>query len=292
MSDYITYSQRFRKPLFNEIMGRSGDPTLIDFDKLKKINGDLNQALIEPAYNSLMRMKRENPQFDFSLGSSTFRTLQKQINDCKVRVCDGHQKARPGNSIHGWGRAIDFLIIFRACNGKTETYPKEKNAIEFFEWLKKNAHRYGWVNYLNEAWHWEYVGEPLGTLKNNPAIVKINNYVARPDNTAVNINKNSEIIKSDIQKKVNNSNYNKNQSSSNSIDETLQRRDNDIPISKTTKNYKKSSGNEQKLKVTSVSDPAIEKDKLTVDKNKYNSYISDAPKDSYEYFSGYFLKED
>ena len=27
-----------------------------------------------------------------------------------------------------------------------------------YRWLVRNAHRYGFVNYIYEPWHWEYVG--------------------------------------------------------------------------------------------------------------------------------------
>ena len=72
-----------------------------------------------------------------------------------VRVCSP-PTARPGNSNHGWGRAVDITSGERllTCNS------------EAFGWLEENAHLYGWVHPgwagcgepKQEAWHWEWGG--------------------------------------------------------------------------------------------------------------------------------------
>ena len=66
--------------------------------------------------------------------------------------------AKPGNSNHGWGRAVDI---------KTEGRLLGCAAPEF-EWLAQNAHRFGWAHPgwaacgepKEEAWHWEWAGPP------------------------------------------------------------------------------------------------------------------------------------
>ena len=72
-----------------------------------------------------------------------------------VRVCRV-PTARPGNSNHGWGRAVDLTV-----DGKLLTCGSES-----FEWLVENAPTYGWVHPAwaacgadkEEAWHWEWAG--------------------------------------------------------------------------------------------------------------------------------------
>lgn len=46
--------------------------------------------------------------------------------------------ASPGNSNHGWGRALDL-----GGNGA-------------YKWLANNAASFGWFTISNEPWHWEF----------------------------------------------------------------------------------------------------------------------------------------
>ena len=84
----------------------------------------------------------------------------KRVRVCKVPT------ARPGNSNHGWGRAIDLTV-----DGALLTCDSEA-----FEWLVANAPFYGWVHpewaacgaAKQEAWHWEWgavkaLKKPAGT---------------------------------------------------------------------------------------------------------------------------------
>ncbi|MCI0677575.1 MAG: M15 family metallopeptidase [Actinobacteria bacterium] len=74
----------------------------------------------------------------------------------KMRVCSGPLTAPPGESNHGWGRAVDF----RDSRNVLTCYDNE------FHWLKLNAARFGWVHPPwahcgmpnAEPWHWEYAG--------------------------------------------------------------------------------------------------------------------------------------
>ena len=73
----------------------------------------------------------------------------------RVRVCRV-PTAKPGNSNHGWGRAVDLTV-----DGSLLTCDSEA-----FVWLQENASRYGWVHPAwagcgadkEEAWHWEWGG--------------------------------------------------------------------------------------------------------------------------------------
>ena len=72
-----------------------------------------------------------------------------------ARVCSP-PTAKPGNSNHGWGRAVDITV-----DGRLMTCASEE-----FDWLQENAHLYGWVHPgwaacgepKQEAWHWEWGG--------------------------------------------------------------------------------------------------------------------------------------
>ncbi len=71
------------------------------------------------------------------------------------RVCSP-PTAKPGNSNHGWGRAVDITAGDRLLTCDSEA----------FGWLKEEAHLYGWVHPgwagcgepKQEAWHWEWGG--------------------------------------------------------------------------------------------------------------------------------------
>jgi len=62
--------------------------------------------------------------------------------------------ARPGTGPHRTGRAVDLYISSKYLN-------KLDNAARFrqeeaFQWLNENASKYGFYNYYEEPWHWEY----------------------------------------------------------------------------------------------------------------------------------------
>ncbi|MCP5118844.1 MAG: hypothetical protein GY953_49155 [bacterium] len=89
------------------------------------------------------------------------------VRKCRVAT------AKPGNSNHGWGRAIDVKQGGRLLSCQSPS----------FQWLLENAHLYGWVHPdwagcgepKEEPWHWEWAGappadEPLQALP--PATVK------------------------------------------------------------------------------------------------------------------------
>ena len=80
----------------------------------------------------------------------------------KVRICSGPPVAPPGRSNHGWGRAVDFKDRYHTLT----CYDTE------YDWLRANAHRFGWVNPpwaacgldTQEPWHWEFAGVTDPTL--------------------------------------------------------------------------------------------------------------------------------
>ena len=79
---------------------------------------------------------------------------QYEVGTKTVRVCSGPPTARPGNSNHGWGRAVDF------SDGGGELGCRDRG----FIWLQSNASLFGWVHppwaqcgqATAEPWHWEF----------------------------------------------------------------------------------------------------------------------------------------
>ena len=84
--------------------------------------------------------------------TSGFRTWAKQqeLYD-KYKAGTGNLAARPGNSNHQNGIAVDFNV--HAAGGR-------------YEWMVKNAWKYGFIRTCaRERWHWEYWGDWTGQEK-------------------------------------------------------------------------------------------------------------------------------
>ncbi len=169
---YKEDSAAYRKAWKGEVAGHAGDPQYIDYSKLVSIgSGGKYRRVIAPCYQAWnkMRLATLDRGWSFEVGPSTFRIYSEEVALCQKRVCDGKSKARPGCSRHGWGRAIDFSVLYSAVNGKLNVLPPSgTQARAFFDWLCNNAIKYGFVNYLAECWHWEFVGVPPGVY-DNPA---------------------------------------------------------------------------------------------------------------------------
>ena len=85
--------------------------------------------------------------------TSGFRTMEDQqtLYD-EYRAGTGNLAAEPGKSNHQNGIAIDLNVSSE--NGRV------------FEWLTKNAWRYGFIRTVSrERWHWEYWGRWAGQEK-------------------------------------------------------------------------------------------------------------------------------
>lgn len=82
-----------------------------------------------------------------------YRTYERQVSMYK-RLGPG-TAAKPGNSNHGWGLAVDISIGGRYNYGS-----------QLYKWLFENGWKFGWYNPVklrdkvgnDEAWHWEYHG--------------------------------------------------------------------------------------------------------------------------------------
>jgi LAS superfamily LD-carboxypeptidase LdcB len=91
---------------------------------------------------------------------SGFRDPVEETARCAAGGCDGVVRARC--SAHRTGLAMDIYV------GHAPGYRPDDSAdpnrrfmsqTPTYRWLLKNAHRYGFVNYPFEPWHWEWTGE-------------------------------------------------------------------------------------------------------------------------------------
>lgn len=75
--------------------------------------------------------------------------------------CDG--KRRATCSPHATGYAIDINLGFAPGSRIDSTSQANRlyqSRTDAYRWMVRNAGRYGFVNYVYEPWHWEWVGEP------------------------------------------------------------------------------------------------------------------------------------
>ncbi len=115
------------------------------------------EKLWKPAAIAYLRMKndaaKEGVNFVLSEG---YRTLETQQRYWDNPPSGPGTAARPGTSLHGWGKAIDI------------SSPGAQS------WIRKNGVRYGWIwpmwarSNPYEPWHFEYVGSGALPIHNNP----------------------------------------------------------------------------------------------------------------------------
>lgn len=93
---------------------------------------------------------------------SAFRSPAYDAARCKKGAnCNGVSIARC--SAHRTGTAVDLYV--GAAPGRSPVDSDNANRLYLsktptYRWLVKNAARYGFVNYVFEPWHWEWVGSP------------------------------------------------------------------------------------------------------------------------------------
>lgn len=89
-------------------------------------------------------------QQGITLNGSAFRSYERQLEIYTERGCPCDPPvARPGNSMHERGLAIDFT----GSNGGTL-----RAGTPAFNWLSQNAASYGFYNLPSESWHWSTSG--------------------------------------------------------------------------------------------------------------------------------------
>lgn len=99
--------------------------------------------------------------------SSSYRSGQTQMNLWVPRTTANPAQrgtAPPGHSEHQLGTTVDLV--------RTATGGSLRNTDETYLWLAENAHRFGWrqsytaenipeTGYIEEPWHWRYMGVAL-----------------------------------------------------------------------------------------------------------------------------------
>ena len=95
---------------------------------------------------------------------SGFRDPEADAARCASQGnCDGVRRAVC--SPHRTGAAVDLFVGQLAGFGVDSTDPAARLALSrtaTYRWLVANAARFGFVPYLYEPWHWEFVGAPAG----------------------------------------------------------------------------------------------------------------------------------
>jgi len=175
-------------PVFDYVTGRFNPAEHELFINLKKTDipfSGAGQYLRIEAADALSLMlndfKKENPKIKIILISTTRNfNLQKKIWDEKWsgkrkttgttdirKIKDPAERARlilryssmPGTSRHHWGTDFDINSL------NNDYYSKGEGKI-IFDWLRANAHIYGFYQpynegrdkgYMEEKWHWSYV---------------------------------------------------------------------------------------------------------------------------------------
>lgn len=93
---------------------------------------------------------------------SGYRGPGEEARRCAGGGCGG--PARASCSAHRTGLAVDLHL--GAAPGFESTSSADENrswqaATPAYRWLVRNAHRFGFVSYPYEPWHWEWTGEPV-----------------------------------------------------------------------------------------------------------------------------------
>ncbi|MDR2039919.1 MAG: M15 family metallopeptidase [Bacteroidales bacterium] len=156
------------------------------FIKVTTLHTERNIYLLRPVYASFIKMfeaaQEDGIQLLITSGHRSFvdqvcewelkfnnqENIEKFSDDLERAKHVLKYRSMPGTSRHHWGTDIDLNSI------KTEYFETEKGQM-VYNWLKENAHLYGFyqpytiqdenrpVGYCEEKWHWSYI--PIaGTL--------------------------------------------------------------------------------------------------------------------------------
>ncbi|MCE9523902.1 MAG: D-alanyl-D-alanine carboxypeptidase family protein, partial [Alphaproteobacteria bacterium] len=91
---------------------------------------------------------------------SAFRSPAYDAAACAGGRCNGIAKARC--SAHRTGTAVDLYVGAAPGHGPVDSADANRlylSRTPAYRWLVANAARFGFVNYVFEPWHWEWVGE-------------------------------------------------------------------------------------------------------------------------------------
>jgi hypothetical protein len=86
---------------------------------------------------------------------SSFRSREYQNKLRRESPNSGRAGLAVGNSPHFTGRALDIYVGGEPVTTKDENRAVQVNT-KIYQWLIKNAGRFGFKPYFYEPWHWEY----------------------------------------------------------------------------------------------------------------------------------------
>ena len=162
------------------IMGKFDPETHDRFVRIEnKYTNKTNVFLDKEAYNAFLRMYEDAYKSGFKLviiSATRNFSYQKRIWDLKwSKLSDSipdqektlkilEYSSMPGSSRHHWGTEMDLNVL-------ENSYFDEGEGRKIYDWLKKNAHNYGFcqpystgrdTGYNEERWHWSYL--PLSSI--------------------------------------------------------------------------------------------------------------------------------
>jgi hypothetical protein len=156
------------------------------FGKISKLDPRALESLRKMAAAARAEDLRIAADRQFLQIISAFRSPAYDAGRCaSEHNCNGVVRARC--SAHRTGRAVDLYI--GALPGQSPVSSDDANRLyqtqtPAYRWLVKNAARFGFVNYVFEPWHWEWVGSPASETQMLTAIAVKQAPRARPVSSA------------------------------------------------------------------------------------------------------------
>jgi LAS superfamily LD-carboxypeptidase LdcB len=162
------------------IMGKF-DPSSHDrFVRIEdKYTNKTNIYLDKKAYKAFLRMYRDaykegfrlviisatrNFEYQKRIWDNKWSNLSDTLSEKKKAMKILEFSSMPGSSRHHWGTEMDLNVL-------ENRYYEEGDGKKIYDWLKTNAHKYGFCKpytagrdkgYNEEKWHWSY--KPLSSI--------------------------------------------------------------------------------------------------------------------------------
>jgi zinc D-Ala-D-Ala carboxypeptidase len=115
------------------------------------------RRMVVDARRELPELSRDPDMLDIF---SAYRSPSYDAARCaRDGNCQGITRAQC--SPHRTGLALDIVVGGNPVDSTNDANRRAMSETAAYRWLVKNARRYGFVNYVFEPWHWEYVEEPV-----------------------------------------------------------------------------------------------------------------------------------
>jgi len=137
------------------------------YGQFKKMHADAARAGLKIRINSAYR--------SYAMQNGIYNDFAKRLGLASAKT----RAALPGHSEHQTGLAVDL-------SGSHSSFAKSKE----YKWLLANAHRYGFIRrytaenayitrYVDEPWHWRYVGVAAATAMRKQGTGSLEEYALR-----------------------------------------------------------------------------------------------------------------